>query len=108
MIGAFSLSQAGPSLEELGVAAGAMNFIYETIHRVGGASMGHHDDHTHTECTLPVGFIVVQVPPIDSSSDEGTIPDHIEGKVELAVMDTMDTEPETEEALCTKEVTTGT
>ena len=83
MIGAFSLSQAGPSLEELGVAAGAMNFIYETIHRVGGASMGHRDDHTHTECTLPVGFIVLQVPPIDSSSDKGAIPDHIEGKVEF-------------------------
>ena len=83
MIGAFSLSQAGPSLEELGVAAGAMNFIYETIHRVGGASMGQRDDHIHTECTLPVSYIVLQVPPIDSSSDKGAIPDHIEGKVEF-------------------------
>ena len=50
LIGAFSIGQAGPSLEELGVAAGAMEFIYNTIHRVGGTRMGHQrDDHTHTE-----------------------------------------------------------
>ena len=30
-----------------------------------------------------MGFIVLQVPPIDSSSDKGAIPDHIEGKVEF-------------------------
>ena len=36
LIGAFSIGQAGPSLEELGAAAGAMEFIYKTIHRVGG------------------------------------------------------------------------
>ena len=46
LIGAFSINQAGLILEELGVAAGAMEFIYETIHRVGGASMGQLHDHT--------------------------------------------------------------
>ena len=49
MIGAFSLSQAGPSLEELGVAASAMEFIYETVHRVGGTHMcQQRHDHAHT------------------------------------------------------------
>ena len=36
LLGALSIGQATPNLEELGVAAGAMEFIYETIHRVGG------------------------------------------------------------------------
>ena len=96
MIGAFSLGQAGPSLEELGVAAGAMEFIYETIHRVGGArlSMGLLRDYTHHLHFWVVLFL--QVPPIDISSDEGVIPNHIEGKVEFKnVTFTYPTRPDT-------------
>ena len=61
-----------------------MEFIYNTIHRVGGTSMGQRAMTTPTINSLTTcGLCYLQVPPIDSSSDEGVIPNHIEGKVEF-------------------------
>ena len=61
-----------------------MEFIYETIHRVGGTSMGQCAMTTPTMNSLTTcRLCFLQVPPIDSLSDEGVIPNHIEGKVEF-------------------------
>jgi ABC-type multidrug transport system fused ATPase/permease subunit len=56
LIGAFSIGQAAPSIGEVGTAAGAMGFIYATIHRV---------------------------PPIDVASSAGETPSEAKGKIEL-------------------------
>ena len=36
LVGAFSLGQAAPSLQDFSVALGAAGFIYDTINRVSG------------------------------------------------------------------------
>eukprot|EP00731_Ephydatia_muelleri_P002268 Em0001g2268a len=56
IIGAFSLGQAAPNMENLMTAAGASVSIYETIDRI---------------------------PPIDSDSDEGEIPESFDSAVEF-------------------------
>ena len=60
LIGAFSLGQAAPNLENLLTAVGASTVVYETIDRV---------------------------PPIDSSSEEGKKPEKMNPTIELKGVD---------------------
>ena len=60
IIGAFSLGQAGPNLENFVTAVGASTVVYETIDRV---------------------------PPIDSSSEEGKKPRTMDPTIELKGVD---------------------
>ncbi|GAA5851199.1 hypothetical protein JCM8547_004164 [Rhodosporidiobolus lusitaniae] len=57
LIGAFSLAQLAPNLQAVGFARGAATEIFNTIDRV---------------------------PSIDSASNEGLKPEHVEGKIELS------------------------
>ncbi|TNY20501.1 P-loop containing nucleoside triphosphate hydrolase protein [Rhodotorula diobovata] len=60
LIGAFSLAQLAPNLQAISFAKGAATEIYATIDRI---------------------------PIIDSASEEGLKPDHVEGKIELEAVE---------------------
>lgn len=71
IIGAFSLGQAGPNAESLVTAAGAAGEVFEIIDRVMVLKI------------LQFVMLLIQEPAIDSSSNEGQIPDNFEPYVKF-------------------------